>query len=295
MKKLIFTIILFCIFLIPDLSFALDWKTLHEAADKNDLLEAFGNVELNPQGIDDLYLSGLINLNLGNDKTAGAFFEKILDLDPGITEAQWGRAEVLRRQHKLAESQKILEECLKSDPEFFPAYNSLAYIMYTRLKFNDAVKLALKVIAAGQEGVDLSNYVRAILIYAGSKGMIAHAGGVVSKLVNGAAIYPNLKKAERLKPKDPGVLFGLGSFYLLAPVVAGGNLNRALDYLERCLAADPGFADAFVRLAQLYKAKGDLNKYALYMDKAFALDPENELALDIQSGKCDFICNVGKK
>jgi tetratricopeptide (TPR) repeat protein len=151
------------------------------------------------------------------------------------------------------------------------------------------------VITAGQERVDLSNYVRAILIYAGSKGMIAHAGGVISKLVNGTAIYPNLKKAEKLKPKDPGVLFGLGSFYLLAPVMAGGNLSRALDYLERCLDADPGFADAFVRLAQLYKAKGDLNKYALYMDKAFALDPENELALDIQSGKCDFICNVGKK
>ena len=295
MKKNPTIFILSVFLLLPAVSFAFDWKLLHETADKNALSEVTESLAKNPDSIEDLYLLGLINLNLGKAGSAGAAFEDILKLDPGSVAAFWGRAEVLRRQHKLSESQKILEECLKSDPEFFPAYNSLAYIMYTRLKFNDAVKLALKVIAAGQEGVDLSNYVRAILIYAGSKGMIAHAGGVVSKLVNGTAIYPNLKKAEKLKPKDPGVLFGLGSFYLLAPVVAGGNLSRALDYLERCLDADPGFADAFVRLAQLYKAKGDLNKYALYMDKAFALDPENELALDIQSGKCDFICNVGKK
>ena len=88
-------------------------------------------------------------------------------------------------------------------------------------------------------------------------------------------------------------MFGLGSFYLLAPAFAGGDINKAEEYLKKALAADPLFADVYVRLAQVYKLKGDKDNYRFYLEKAFKVDPENQLAVDIKSGKCKFICVGG--
>jgi len=124
----------------------------------------------------------------------------------------------------------------------------------------------------------------------GVKGMIAHYGGALSKVINGTAVLPNLKTAEKLQPEFSGVKFGLGSFYLLAPSLAGGDLGEAQKYLEEAVKIDPLFADAYVRLAQLYKIKGDTRRYNGYINKALEIDPKNELTLDVSSGKCKFIC-----
>ena len=190
----------------------------------------------------------------------------------------------------MQKSEALTSEIVKSNPNFSPAYITLAYIKYMQMNFNQAVNLASKVLEQGEDQVDLSNYVRAILIVAGSKGMIAHYGGPISKIVNGTAVLPNLRKAERLKPDDAGVLFGLGSFYLLAPSLAGGDPDKAKDYLEKTIKADPLFVDAYVRLGQWYKIKGDKQKYVEYLNKAQAIDSQNELLCDLRSGECNFIC-----
>ena len=70
-------------------------------------------------------------------------FEKIIDEYPGTIEARWGEAEVLRRQHRIDQSQALLNEVINSNPEFLPAYISLAYIKYIKMDFEQSVKLAL--------------------------------------------------------------------------------------------------------------------------------------------------------
>ncbi len=156
------------------------------------------------------------------------------------------------------------------------------------------MRLTLKVIQQGRDKVDLSNYARAYSVYAGAKGMIAHYGGPVSKAINGLAVKSNLDKAAKLQPDAAGVLFGLGSYYLLAPALAGGDKTKAEIYFKKAIAADPLFADVYVRLAQLYKIKGDKEKYNLYLAKALEIDPGNELAIDTKSRSCKFICTGGK-
>jgi tetratricopeptide (TPR) repeat protein len=120
--------------------------------------------------------------------------------------------------------------------------------------------------------------------------MLAHYGGPFSKLLHGRSIFPFLRKAQSLRPDSPEVLFGLGSFYLLAPVIVGGDRNKAEDYLKRAIERDPLFADAYVRLGQLYGSRGDEKSYAAYIAKALQIDPLNELALDDKSGDCKYIC-----
>ena len=289
LKRLVLFLVFYLFFGIS-LSYGLDWKGLHEKADNITLSDVLANVRARPNSIDDWYLLGLVYLNLHEDKEAGEAFNKVLILDPKAAEAKWGVAEVLRRQHQPQKSEELLNEVLKIIPDFPAAYISLAYIRYTQMNFNAAVRLASKVLSQREKDVDRSNRVRAHLLYGGTKGMIAHYGGPLSKIINGTAVLPSLKAAEKLQPEAAGVKFGLGSFYLLAPTLAGGDLERAEAYLKKAIEIDPLFADAYVRLGQLYKIKGDSVRYNEYLNKALKIDSQNELALDIKNGKCKFIC-----
>jgi tetratricopeptide (TPR) repeat protein len=264
----------------------LDWQRLHEYADSSLISIPISE----PESAAGLYVYGLACLNKHRDRDAERAFDKILAGELGIVEAKWGKAEVLRRRHNLAESEKILKEAIAANPEFSPAYISLAYIKYIRMDFKGCIRLALKVIRQGRYNVDISNYARAHLLYAEAKGMHAYYSGPLAKLFDGVSIMPNLKKAEGLQPYSAAVMYGLGSFYLLAPGIIGVDIDKAKAYMEKAIGIDPLFADAYVRLAQVYRLRGDEGNYAKYLDKALGIDPQNELALDIKSGRCLFIC-----
>jgi len=291
MRNIIRTISLVVLLIVPAQSCcAWEWKSLHEEADKIEVRLAEEKARKKTGSGQDMYVLGLVYLNLHKDTDADRIFNELLSLSPGLPGPRWGRAEVLRRRHNLTASENALKDVIRLNPEFYPAYISLAYINYTKLRFNESVKIARQVLKLGPEKLDLSNYVRAILLVSGSKGMIAHYGGPISKIINGAPIFSELKKAERLKPLDPAVLFSLGSFYLFAPKIAGGDKTRAEAYLTKAIKADPQYSNAYVRLAQLYKFRGDTQKYGYYLDKALQVDPGNELALDVKEDRCKFIC-----
>ena len=281
-----------CIYLSA--AYCAPWKSLHEKADSVSLLEAKEAVAKNINSASDQYVLGLVYLNLHQDESAYQIFNTLLMNNPDMLEARWGLAESLRRKHDLQKAESLLDEVIKRDADFAPALISLAYIEYFKMDFTGSVRLASRVIHAGKDNTDLSNYVRAYAMYAGAKGMLAHYGGLFSKAIDGLAVKTNLDRAQRLQPNSPSVLFGLGSYYLLAPVVAGGNKFKAEEYLNQAIKADPYFADVYVRLAQLAKIKGEEEKYNLYMNKALEIDPKNELAEDFLSRRCKFIC-TGKE
>lgn len=288
LKKLVFVLVFF-LFGINS-SYGLDWKTLHEKADRISLNDALEKVKAKPNSMEDLYVLGLGYLNLHKDQEAEVAFNKILSQDPKIIEAQWGLAEVFRRQHHYDKSEELLTQVLKERPDFSPSYITLAYIRYTQMKFQEAVALSEKVLSQDDRKVDCSNITRAYLLRGGTKGMIAHYGGALSKIINGTAVLPSLKAAQKLQPNSAGVQFGLGSFYLLAPSLAGGDKDKAEGYLKKAIEVDPLLADAYVRLGQFYKIKGDDAKHKECIARALAIDPQNELALDVSSGACKFIC-----
>ncbi|MCX5705046.1 MAG: tetratricopeptide repeat protein [Candidatus Omnitrophica bacterium] len=278
-----------------NLSFALDWAKLHEEADKTDLPKAKAAVQAKPGSAEARYVLGLVYLNEHKDNDAKKAFENILESNPDIFEARWGLAEVLRRQHQLEPSKKIIAEIIKLNSDFSPAYITLAYVLYIQMDFNGSVRTVLKVMNQDKDKVDLSNYVRAYLLYGGAKGAIAHFGGPLSKVINGTAVFSNLKKAEKLQPENAAVKYGLGAFYLLAPGFVGGDLELAEEYLTKSVELDPLFANAYVRLAEVYKAKGDKAKYELYLAKAFEIDPGCELARDVKNNTCKYVCYEGGK
>ncbi len=270
--------------------FALDWKDLHESADQLTVLEAVARSESSPGSIKDLYTLALVYLNDYDHWKAKDIFSAILEQDPLRFEARWGIAECLRREHKKEESTAILGPIIEQYPDFSPAYITFAYIRYIQGQFTESIALTGKVINHGKKNVDATNFLRAHGLYAAARGMLAHYGGPWSKAVNGASVWKHLDIIQKLAPDSAVVNFGVGSYYLLIPVAFGRDLKKAEQYLLRAAEKDPRFADIYVRLGQIYQIQGDDNKYQEYLQKALSLDAGNELARDIQSGTCQFIC-----
>lgn len=268
---------------------AWEWQKIHTQANMVSIKEVLVNVEKNPDSEEALYSCALVHLRLHQDAQAQVLFQKILRAHPESIPAQWGEAEVLRRQHKLSKSRIIVDRVIQKSPDFYPAHITKAYISYLQGNFKETARIAQGVLA-NKEKADFDTYVRALVILAGARGLIAHYAGPVAKLVTGTKVLPMLKKAEKIAPQSAIVKLGLGAFYLLAPPVAGGNALRAQKYLLAAIEDDPLLADAYVRLSQAYKAAGDERKFKATLKKAMDIDPGNELAQDVSSGRCLFVC-----
>ncbi|MBI4846498.1 MAG: tetratricopeptide repeat protein [Candidatus Omnitrophica bacterium] len=109
---------------INSMCFAMNWKLLHEQADTMTLKQAEKRVHDYPDSLEYLYVLGLNYLNNYRNDGAKEIFNKILTISPDSYEAQWGLAELLRRKHKLNESEGELENIIKEYPDFYPAYLS---------------------------------------------------------------------------------------------------------------------------------------------------------------------------
>ncbi len=278
MRKRILSVVSAAVFMfLCGFAVAMDWKDIHEKADKTSLSEAVAYQQKDPQSREALYLLGIVLLNDYKIDEAESVFKRMLQTDPQSIEAEWGQAEVLRRRHEVDRAEKILEEIIKKDPEFSPAYITLAYMIFDKREYGRSIALASKVIRQGRQKVDLTNYTRAYLTIGGAKAMLADEGGIFSKLFQGTQILGYLKKAQELQPHSAGVLFGLGSFYALAPGIAGGDAEKGLALLKETIEVDPRFADAYARLAQIYYRRNEKDLARKYLADAQRLDPLNPL------------------
>jgi len=233
-------------------------------------------VEINIKGvniaktIDD----GLSLLEKRKDKLALDEFEKVLAVQPQNIDALWGKAEVLRRERKFNEAEKILIEILEQNPKHIPSLTSTCYLSYYNDKLNEAMKMAKGLL--NRLDIDSRNKAIVYILMGSINAKRSSKGGFFSKISYGTQIKGYFQKAVSLAPELPEAHLGLGSFYLLAPSIAGGNLDKAIEELELAVKLAPDFATANVRLAQAYKKKGDLNKYQFYIQRAQELDQNNE-------------------
>jgi tetratricopeptide (TPR) repeat protein len=264
-------------------AWAMDWKPLHEKADTETYEMILTESQKDPASPEKLYTLALSCLNLYKISEVRAAFEKMLAMDPESIEARWGLAELARRRHESKEARKVLEEIIEKDPGYAPAYVTLAYIFFDKRNFDDAMRMAFKVIHMGRKNVDLTNIVRAYLLVGGSKGMIANKGSIWTKLIQGPQVMGYLKKAQSLQPENADVYFGLGSFYCLAPKIAGGDRKKGISYLEKAIERDPHLTVGYARLAQVWRRLGNKEKYRFYLEKAIALDPEESMVKNVKS------------
>jgi tetratricopeptide (TPR) repeat protein len=219
-------------------------------------------------------------LKFRKDADALVIFEKVLAKQPNNLEALWGKAEVLRRSRDYSQSEVIFQEILNKNPGHIPSLISMAYIKCKDNNLDEATKLVNRVLNA--ECLDKDNQALAYVMLGNINSRRAIKGGIFSKIKYGTKIKSYFLKAKELSPDLPEIHLALGTFYLLAPKIIGGNLEKAMEELEYTIKIAPDFATANARLAQYHKIKGDSKKYAFYFNRAKELDPENDVLQELK-------------
>lgn len=205
---------------------------------------------------------------------------KIISIDPDDTCALWAKAEVLRRSYRFGESEELLNKVLTVSPGHPPSLITLAYIKYYEGNFHEAGFLLKE--ALRSPDLEKENEALVYMLMGSINAKKSSRGGLFGKLAYGTRIKGYFERAQVLAPDLPEVHLGLGTFCLLAPKIAGGDLERAIRELEWAVRLTPDFATANARLAQAYKRKGERQKYEFYIERAKGLDPENEVLKEIQ-------------
>ncbi len=214
------------------------------------------------------------------DDEAEKWFRITAELTENSPETQWGIAEIYRRRRLFSESIALLEDVLEKKPDFAPALVTKAYIHFEKGNYTQAVRLARRIISM-EEKTDRANLIRAHLIAGGAMGSAAMESFVFGRISRGLAARSHLRQARELDPDYPGVLFAWGSYYLMAPRLAGRDITKAKKYLYDALAKDPGFADIHATIAKLYFIKGNFELYEKYAAQAEILDPGNRIIKEI--------------
>jgi len=76
------------------------------------------------------------------------------------------------------------------------------------------------------------------------------------------------KQIQQKREKNPRYQYNVGIFYL-----NNGQLDEAVRYLEKALALKPGFDLALDGLGLAYTMKGDLNQAVKYLEQSLAVNP----------------------
>lgn len=223
-------------------------------------------------------------LKLRKDGLARDEIEKVLSVKPDdlcALCALWAKAEVLRRAHKLEESEKLLEELLSKCPNYAAGLISMSYIKYSRNEFTDALRILQRVLK--QKNIAKENQALAYVLLGSINSRRASLGGLLSKAAYGLRIKSFFEKAKNIAPELSEVHLALGSFYLLAPNIAGGSIDKAIEELEYAAKLTPDFATVNARLAQAYNKRGDLEKSNFYIRRAKELDPQNDILYEVRN------------
>jgi len=201
------------------------WSYIYLYAERKDSVrqqaEAAGRraVELAPESAQ-AQASLAVALSLGSHKEeAQAAFEKAIRLDPALFEAWYFYARQAFASGDMPKAQSLYEEAMRVRPEDFYSPLLVAQVYQELGRPEDARAARERGVALVEKHIDLHpDDARAL--YMGANGLVAL--GQKEKGLDWA------RRARRIDPDDPMLLYNLGCIHSLA-----GNIEEAVDCLER--------------------------------------------------------------
>lgn len=112
--------------------------------------------------------------------------------------------------------------------------------------------------------------------------------GMLYMMRNGRAARDAAMEARRLDPKNVRALITVAGFYLNAPGVAGGDIQRGIEVLERALSLDPEDRNnrflILVWLAEAHRSLDDQEPAREYLTRALQIYPESKTVQKLMQG-----------
>ena len=194
---------------------------------------------------------------------------------------------ILMADHRLSESHGVLIGVLRTHPDFHPARVTLAHLNYLQKDFDRSYREALDLIGRKKE-LSGFHFAVSLMVASGAKGVLVKKNPVRAIPAH-FEVTGYLKEAAKQMPGSAEVLYAWGSYYLLTPSIAGGDLDQAIALLERSRKLSPFNPGVYVRLAQACRARGFRVAAGQYLEYARRLDPQDELLQDELSGEKIFL------
>ncbi|OGP56137.1 MAG: hypothetical protein A2V67_05120 [Deltaproteobacteria bacterium RBG_13_61_14] len=191
---------------------------------------------------------------------------------------------------KLLQAEQIFSRCLKSEPNNPRCLygraraNLFLYSFYSEVKKDPAKAQSCfeEAQAAANRAASLlpsNGQVHALLGRLYQVEAALHPfSSLVSTVTGESAVVSEYRRALELDPDNLEAEIGLGSYYLFAPKVAGGNRERAIKHFRRAVKLDPQDPEALTWLAVAYRESGDWEGARQSLDRALALDPSYRFA-----------------
>ncbi len=153
----------------------------------------------------------------------------------------------------VAGAKHILEEALKSAPDYLTAMTTLAGIEAGEKKYDEANDLLTKVLSRDSDNYDA-------LMISGRLGLMT---GDSDKAV------AQFEKMSAAYPKSPQVLYQLGLAYN-----AAGDTTKAFATLNQAIIQNTNFVQAVLALAQMKVAKGDYSSAVVSLQQLVQQQPK---------------------
>jgi adenylate cyclase len=192
---------------------------------------------------------GFSDAGIVDDGTAAA--ERALALDPAIAEAHLPKAWRLAEQGHHEEANAELAVALELDPESWEVNKESARLFYRQRRLEDAARhleKATEVMEADYHGLGM------LFAYYHSKGDLDSARRVARKTVE------QVEKVLTANP-DNGAALAFGAMAL----ATSGEVDRAREWVERCLLVDPD------NMQMQYNLAWGFNKVLSDEDKAIEM------------------------
>ncbi len=172
-----------------------------------------------------------------------------------------------REAGKREDAIRLLQRALKADPGAGDAHAEIARIHMGEGKFELAIAAANQALRISPDRADLRSLAGQVHQFYGQ------SGGGENELRLAVTEY---ERAATLSPSDPGPLRDLTRLYSVLRDATG-----ALKTWKRLSEVDPQNVDAFVQVASLSLATGDIKTAVEALQTAAAADPQNARVLQI--------------
>lgn len=122
--KNFFTLLLAFFLFLPGLASTQieNWQEIHEEKYWMSRDEKQETADKDAVTQESMYLRALANLTLRREEQAESVFRDILELSSDNIQVRWGIAEIDRRNYKLEESRKVLEDIIQDQPGIYLLY-----------------------------------------------------------------------------------------------------------------------------------------------------------------------------
>jgi len=283
--KYILSFFIACLFCSA--SFADDWKNPADIAVRLLPGEIFSLENKNNKSTQDVYALTIIyyrEYQLSKLKKLLGDHEKQMPASPAL---KLLKGIIMMWDHRYQESSRILTGIIRVHPDCFPAEVTLAHLEYLQKDFDRSYRRALQMIGKKKE---LSRFHVAVslMVASGAKGILTKRN-LIKAIPAYFEVNGYLREAQKQMPDSAEVLYAIGSYHLLTPAIAGGDLDKAIVLLQKSRLMTPLNPSVYVRLAQAYRAKGFTAAAQKYINHAMELDPRDELLLDDLSGEKVFL------